>query len=230
MNLGIRRPERRRNLHPVIDGAILRFVSGIGFSDLSDVELLSIAEAASDEMHLADPTLVSFREYVTSELRSRKSYYEIYLRNRFESQLSKQSANIFGFAEFTRSPSEYPLSTQLCIEWLQRFVDLPTEIERDMVECIFYSPRFEGSATAEALRAIVEQRLAKGYQGTQQPTDRRYNEGKNLVAVTQFRPDKGMQPEDWDCYWTALLCVLDSMSKRGSHLFPARPKANGGSL
>jgi hypothetical protein len=215
MNVGIKRSDQQTDLHPMLDSAVLRFVSGIGFSDLSDKDFASIAYSANHEVQATNPTLEGFKEYIALELRSRKPCYEMYLRDRFERQLGERSGHIDGFAEFTSRPSEYPLSARLCIEWLERFVDLPFEIERQMVECIFYSPQFEASEATPALRRIAEARLASDHRPTPPPKHAKGKVKSAAVTATQLHAASNSQDNDWDSYWASLLCVLDSMLPRG---------------
>ncbi len=227
VKVGISDTERWKDLHPVLKGSVLRFISGIGFSDLNDAEVAAIADVEDHAMQVADAAFEGFRDYIASELRSRKPFYETYLRTRFEGHLSKCSPDIDGFAEFTRSPSEYPLSARLCAEWLERFVDLPFEIERQMTECIFYLPQFEGSVAADALRQIAEQRLARGRLVTPQPKSSKSTKERPAGKVTPLHAGRKKQEDDWHSYWTALLCVLDSMQQRGGQPFLTRSKVSG---
>lgn len=201
--------ERWNDVYPILAGAARRFVSGIGFSKLDDDVMASIGVIEDHEMHSVDKAFEGFGERIASELRSRDRFYQTYVRNRFEPQLIKRKAHIDGFAQFTRSPSDQPLSAKLCLEWLAQFTDLPIDLERQMAECVIFSPHFKDGRMMQALRQIVEKRLVRGYQEPQQPVITKIKGRKPPVTVTLIDPNPEAQRREWERYWTALLFLVD---------------------
>lgn len=147
-------------VYPMLAGAGQRFLSGQGFDDLSDDLVSALAIACENELLSGREQFEGLEEALNDYLRGKPQAYEVHLRRKIEPLLLANRTHINGLYRLTRTDNERPLSMRLSLEWLQRFPDLPLDIERDLVGCLLYAPEKNRTNYWPELGAIAKARLA----------------------------------------------------------------------
>ncbi len=144
---------------PMLAGAGQRMLDGRGFNDLTNDLLSALAIAAENELSGGREQFGGLKDALVAQLRSNPDAYEAHIRQQFEPMFKTGHTQITGLYQFTRQDLDRPLSTKLCLEWLQNFSDLALEVERELVRCIVYTPDHELDAIIPSLINITMKRL-----------------------------------------------------------------------
>ena len=144
---------------PMLAGAGQRLKNGTGFSDLSSDILSALLMASDHELITSRETFEGLDEGLRELLRQNEAEYEAHLRRMFEPMLEAQREHIHDLYRFTHLPAERPLSCRLSVEWLDRFLDLPLEVERYLVEGVLHSPAVIQNELMPRLVEIARQRV-----------------------------------------------------------------------
>jgi hypothetical protein len=147
-------------VYPMLAGAGQRFLSGQGFDDLSDELVSALAIACEHELLSGREQFEGLEEALNDQLRKKLEAYETHLRRKIEPMLKANRTHIHGLYRLTRTDGERPLSMRLSLEWLQRFPDLPLDVERDLVGCLLYAPAENRADYWPELAAIAKARLS----------------------------------------------------------------------
>ena len=99
------------------------------------------------------------KESLDSHIRGNHQIYEAHLRQKFEPMLASDMSHIPGLYRFVREDIERPLSTQLSLEWLEIFPELPLNIVNELIDCVIHAPKAELPGVWYELARIAEKRL-----------------------------------------------------------------------
>jgi hypothetical protein len=148
-------------VHPMLAGAVERKISGRGFVDLNPKLLSGIAIAAEHELISPREHFEKLKDTLEDQIRTDPQAYEVHIRRKFEPAIRKLQDHVWGLYQFARSEREQPLSTRLCLEWLETYSDLPLEIERELAGCALRAQHVERGQVMSRLADITEKRLEK---------------------------------------------------------------------
>lgn len=187
--------------YPMLAGAGQRFLSGQGFDDLSDELVSALAIACEHELLSGREQFDGLEEALNNQLRKKPAAYENHLRRKIEPMLLANRTHIYGLYRLTRTDNERPLSMRLSLTWLQRFPDLPLEVERDLVGCLLYAPEENRADYWPELTAIAKARLAaSGGVGERAKYWRGIQFSLDFEAATKGFPDVSAKNREWLWY------------------------------
>ena len=158
---GYAEPQVRHFVKPMLAGACQRYLNGQDFKDLPTEVLSSLAIAIEHEFSSRGEQFDGLQETLDAQLRANPNIYKAHLRQKFEPMLAAKQPHIIGLYQLTRQDIERPLSTQLSLEWLKSFPDLPLKVLRELTGCIIHATKPEQSDAWPRLATIAEQRLAQ---------------------------------------------------------------------
>ena len=147
------------------------------------------------------------KERLESRLRIQPQDYEMHVRQKFEPMFMARRDHIMGLYQFVRQDIEQPLSGVLCLEWLDRFPELPLQVVRELVECLLRSPEEIRTHVWSELSAIVAHRLENCDKNSEE--EMYWRSIQFLVdfdSASSFITDIAVSKPDW--LWT----VSDSFS------------------
>ncbi len=172
--------------YPMLAAAGQRYLSGKNFEDLSTELVTSLAILAEHESSILSEKFFGLTESLNAQLRKNFHTYEIYQRQKFEVMLASNMSHIPGLYHFVRDDIERPLSTQLSLEWLKKFPDLPLKTVRELVDCVINAPNNEREKAWCQLAEIVEKRLGKLNIVSKLHKDRNYLDEERVWRSVQF--------------------------------------------
>lgn len=146
---------------PMLAGAGQRLIDGRNFGDLPPDLLSAVSIAAEHELLSPREQLKGLKEAIDAQLRKDPVAYEAHIRRKIEAMLRAGRSHVEGLYQFARQDTERPLSTRLCLEWLEQFPDLPFEVESELAHSVLSAPREERPTAWPILAAIVRQRLGE---------------------------------------------------------------------
>ncbi|MCY3803427.1 MAG: hypothetical protein OXG06_03340 [Gammaproteobacteria bacterium] len=146
---------------PMLAGACERYLKGQGFEDLSTEVVSTLAMAVEHEFSSGREQFDRLQEVLDAQLQVNLDTYEVHIRQKFEPMLATGQRHIVGLYQFARQDAERPLSTQLSLEWLESFPDLPFEVLRELTGCIIHATELEKSDAWPKLATIAKKRLAQ---------------------------------------------------------------------
>jgi len=147
--------------YPLLAAAGQRMLSGKGLRDLTDDVLIVLAiaiEHAGFVEHMVDKDLPAG---LTAELKSRGDPYDRYIELKFEPMFTAKRTHVAGLYSFLRARDERPYSTQRAMRWVERFPDLPHEVDRELAECLLLAPKTEKEEAWRSLRVLVSRKLGQ---------------------------------------------------------------------
>ena len=208
-------------LFPMLAAAGQRYLSGRKFEDLSTELVLSLAIIAEHESSIISKCFSGLTDMLNAQLQKGFQSRENYLRQKFELMLASNMSHIPGLYRFVREDSERPFSTQLSLEWLEKFPDLPHQIVSEFVDCVISVPGKEREDTWCHLTRIVEKRLDELNVVSQLHQDSNYSEVKkywlsvqflvNFEAAIEHIPNITTENRDW--LWLLAGDFLDPYSR-----------------
>ena len=136
-----------------------RRLNGQGFRDLPDDLVSSLIIVAEHELPSSGGVFQGLKESLDSRIREYHQIYEAHLRQKFEPMLASDMSHIPGLYRFVREDFERPLSTQLSLEWLEKFPELPLNIVNELIDCVIHAPKAELPGVWYELARIAEKRL-----------------------------------------------------------------------
>lgn len=146
---------------PMLAGAGQRFLQGGGFDDLSEDLLSALSIACEHELLSGREQFGGLEDALNAKLREVPTAYEAHLRRKIEPMLLAKRSHVDGLYRLMRTDSEKPLSMRLSLEWLQRFPDLPLEVERELAGCLLYAPDEKQSEFWPRLADVARDRLKR---------------------------------------------------------------------
>lgn len=188
-------------VYPMLAAAGQRFLEGGSFDDLSDELLSALTIACEHELLSGREQFGGLEDALNDVLRKNPATYEAHLRRKIEPMLAAKRSSIDGLYRLVRTESERPLSMRLSLEWLQRFADLPLDVERELAGCLLhvpdesrtdYWPGLADIARGRLLRLGTEEDAYKYWRGLQVCLD--FDQ-----AVTNF-PSVTLKNRDWLWY------------------------------
>ena len=144
---------------PMLAAAGQRHLNGQGFRDLPDNLVSSLIIVAEHELPSSGGEFQGLKESLDSHIRGNHQIYEAHLRQKFEPMLASDMSHIPGLYRFVREDIERPLSTQLSLEWLEIFPELPLNIVNELIDCVIHAPKAELPGVWYELARIAEKRL-----------------------------------------------------------------------
>lgn len=142
--------------HIIVAALAERHRTGRSFSDLKDERVMAglfeVRHTRIDD-HAGVPDL---DQALTVELRGRGAW-ELVQRLYFEPQFVYRSDHIDGLYALMRDADDHDLATQLALEWLQRFPDMPVGPEAELLDHLVTLP-----VALPTLREITAQRRGDG--------------------------------------------------------------------
>jgi hypothetical protein len=121
---------------PMIAGVVERIRHGRALDDIAP-DVISAVRVAIENEHLdgrgVDRAIVGKIEI---DLWSDEERYERYLRWLIEPSLVASRNHIPGLYAFARSDADKPLAKRLAAEWLDRFPDLPHQVESELTDVL----------------------------------------------------------------------------------------------
>ena len=184
---------------PMLAAAGQRRLNGQGFRDLPDDLVSSLIIVAEHELPSSGGVFQGLKESLDSRIRENHQIYEAHLRQKFEPMLASDMPHIPGLYRFVREDIERPLSTQLSLEWLEIFPELPLNIVNELIDCVIHAPKAELPGVWYELARIAEKRL----DGLISDSDKEESLGglcnswsKFETAITHI-PEITQQNRDW---------------------------------
>lgn len=174
---------------PMLAAVCQRYLSGKTFEDMSTDLVMSLAILAEHESSILSENCSGLSELLNAQLQQNGQSYETYLRQKFELMLAAKVSHIPGLYQFIRDDNERPLSTQLSLEWLTKFPNLPLKIVNELVDCVISSPISERERAWSELGEIVEKRLEKLIAIGQSSQDQNNVEEEKVWRSAQFLLD-----------------------------------------
>lgn len=147
-------------IYPMLAGAGRRHLAGQGFdglpADLVSALLLGCEETLLGEREQFDGLEDALRTHLQRDALA----YEAHWRRKMEPMLQHKRTHVQGLYRFARQMDERPLSAILSRDWLERFTDMPLDMERELANCLVYAPNEGREEGLIALREIAKARLA----------------------------------------------------------------------
>lgn len=137
-------------------GACERALAGQDLEDLSEDVVVSIA-AGEILDHTPDTLGKALRTQLARWFRTRPSAWERTWRLALEPQLRARRAHVVGLHRFVRPRNPDPRVLDIVAEWLERFTDLPTLVEAELLDALSREGRWD------TLRALARARETLGY-------------------------------------------------------------------
>ncbi len=201
---------------PMLAAAGQRFLSGNNFEDMPTELVISLAILAEHESSILSEKFSGLLQILNVQLQQNCQSYETYLRQKFELMLTANVSHIPGLYQFLREDTERPLSTQLSLEWLNSFPNLPRKITNELVDCIISAPNSEREQAWGELSEIVGNRLDELIAIGQSNQDESDLEEEKIWRSAQFLinfetavnhiPDITEENKDWLWSLTNKLC------------------------
>ena len=148
-------------VYPMLVAAGERHLNGKGFHDLSYDQVSALTIIAENEIPNSGEHFQGLREALTNRVREDSKIYETHLRTMFEPMLELKNRHIRGLFRFTREDDERPLSTQLSLEWLKKYPEIPLEVKNELINCVIRTPKEERQNDWTKLSEITENKLDK---------------------------------------------------------------------
>lgn len=193
--------------YPMLAAAGQRFLCEKNFDDIPTELVMSLAILAEHESSILSENFSGLLETLNAQVQQNCQTYETYLRGKFEFMLAANASHIPGLYQFLREDAERPLSTQLSLEWLNSFPNLPLKITNDLVDCIISTPSSEREQAWGELGEIVEKRLDELIAIEQSNQDENVFEEEKIWRSTHFLinfeqavnhiPDIDEENKDW---------------------------------
>jgi hypothetical protein len=150
-------------IHPIMAGLSERWRKQRGFADIPPDVVLSGCLGVSGELIEQRAKLEGFEDALVTLIRRDPTAFETYLRTWFEPHLSSSRSHITGLYKLVRDASYRPLSTTLVAEWLERFQNLPSDTEEELVHCLATAPVTERAFAWGALSTRAKERRRSGF-------------------------------------------------------------------
>ena len=144
---------------PMLAGAGQRLQNATGFNDLPSDILSALLIASDHELISSRETFDGLDEALRELLRQNEADYKAHLRRMFEPMFDARREHIHDLYRFTRVPADKPLSSHLSVEWLERFSDLPLQIERSLAEGVLHSSANTRNELMPRLVEVARQRV-----------------------------------------------------------------------
>src|SRR5262249_48017512 len=121
---------------PIIAGILERVRNSGSFDDLApEVGLTGLIALQNEHLgdRISDSSVI---EYIEEALRRDTGRYERYIRLLIEPSLVANQAHVSGLYSFARSPTDSGLARRLAAEWLERFPNLPYQVETELADIL----------------------------------------------------------------------------------------------
>lgn len=202
-------------IHPILAALNELARADLPFDDLSTDTLLRGRIGIWGE--ILDSTLKDdiLSQRIDDALDARDGGMEQALRLWMEPHLAAGGQHIIGLYEFARGEEQRPLARRLAIEWLQRFPDLPVEIERELVDAALGYQRRDEEADARQLTEIAAARIASV--GPDNPRHDLWLATLFLADFQVFLEIVAKRPASADFLWSARWISGFQRHKRISH-------------
>jgi hypothetical protein len=128
-----------------------RLRTGRGFDDLNVERLMAGLFELRHTKIDNHAGIEGLEEALEAALRSRGSWEDA-IRRLIEPQLSTQRAHVDGLYSLMKDDVEAELGTRLAFEWLQRFGDIPTSPQLEMIDRLLRSGRYDEVSKISASR------------------------------------------------------------------------------
>lgn len=96
---------------------------------------------------------VALGDAVDARLRRDPARFEAFVRQMVESALERREAHPTGLWDLPAAPDDEPLMVRLAAEWLDRFPDLPDDVEARLIDILFHAGSWD------SLRRLAEVRF-----------------------------------------------------------------------
>ncbi len=146
---------------PMLAAAIQRHLVGKGFSDLTKERVLSLAILIENFHVPLNERYPNLKKELNAQFSQKFDTFQIYQQKKFEIMLEVNLSSIPGLYQFVRDHTERPLSTQLCLEWLQKYTTLPLNVINELTHCVIYAPDNERELSWRKLAKIADERSGK---------------------------------------------------------------------
>ncbi len=146
---------------PMLVGVIQRYLNKQDFKDIPTEIISSILIAADYEYSGVMHQFQGLRDTLEIRLKEEDDIYEKHLRDKIEPMLVAKSSNIPGLSRFGMDEPRSSLFVQFCLEWLDKFTDLPLSIEKQLADCVIHSSETDRPQAWEELTKIARKRQGK---------------------------------------------------------------------
>ena len=146
---------------PTIAAAIQRHLAGHSFNDLTNDLVLSLAILIENEYFPLNQQYPNLKCELIEKFSKNFSTREIFQQNLLEMMLAANMSNIPGLYQFVRDHTKRPISTQLCLEWLEKYPALPLNVVNDLTHCVIYAIDNERELYWHKLTKIADERCRK---------------------------------------------------------------------
>jgi hypothetical protein len=147
-------------IYPMLAGAGRRHLNGEGFDDLPSSLISALLLGCEQELLSGREQFDGLEDALRTSLQRDATSYEAHWRRKMDPVLEQKRTHVQGLYRFVRTESERPLSSRLSQEWLERYPDLPLEIERELASCMVGALGGAQPQWLESLKAIAGARLA----------------------------------------------------------------------
>lgn len=147
-------------IYPMLAGAGRRHLSGEGFEGLSPEIVSALMLSCEQELLSGREQFDGLEDALRAHLRRDPAAYEEHWRRKMEPMLQHKRSHVPGLYRFVRTQDERPLSTQLSREWLERYEDLPLDVERELAGCLIDALGEGQTSWLDGIKSIANARLA----------------------------------------------------------------------
>ncbi len=145
---------------PMLAAAVERHLTSKSFDDLSAELILSLAILVECQLYTLNQQYPSLKQELDAKLSSsfsdHKKYYQ---QEKFEIMLAAKMSHVPGLYRFTRDEIECPVSTQICLEWLERFPDIETSILNTLLDSALRADKTNQIQVRRTLAEVATKRL-----------------------------------------------------------------------
>ena len=147
-------------IYPMLAGAGRRHLTGAGFEGLPADLVSALLLGCEQELLSGREQFDGLEDALREHLQRDPAAYEAHWRRKVEPMFAHKRTHVQGLYRFVRAENERPLSTRLSLEWLERYPDLPLDVERELASCLIGSYGDREAGWLDGLKLIAKARLA----------------------------------------------------------------------
>lgn len=146
-------------IHPIIAGLSERWRNGIGFEGVPDDVLKTGFYGFQGELIEETSGVAPLREALLQELSHRGDIVDVH-KSWFEPHFEAQASRFNGLYSFVRDEANTDFAPRLSMEWLERFDDMDTDNQRELVFCVLGENHEPSSTLLQRLTKVALDKIS----------------------------------------------------------------------